>query len=88
MLTKREALRTAVVGSFTALAEPAAWKDIGMGLIGLLAQAIRLCILLTLPISAPIIAWLLVLDDRKRAAQLDEIHARLRRGIHQNGPSK
>lgn len=62
-------------------------KGIGTGLYFLWVLVARIVMVLILPISAPIIAWLLLRQDQRVVGDADKARARLRRGIHQNGPS-
>lgn len=92
MLTYRQALRKAACETLTMLAHPDVWSDLGRalrdGVWSILFLLVRLGLLLAFPLSIPLVAYLMVLDERKRAAHEIEIRAKLRRGIHQNGPSE
>lgn len=85
MLTYRQALRAAAATAFTSLGRSEQWRDIGVGVLALVVQIIRLGILFTFPISTPLIAWLIQLDERKTAIQRAEARARLAEQLHQNG---
>lgn len=85
MMTYREALCAAIVGSFRALAMKNTWRDIGNGLLGILVQIVRLLIIISLPFTVWVVAFLIQMDERKTAEQREKIRKMLIQGIHKNG---
>lgn len=59
------------------------WQDLGkaMKLVGMVAVSVvlRLIVLGTAPVSVPLLAWLVVLDNRKREVQEAEARAKMRK---------
>lgn len=62
------------------------WRGLREGAFAVLVLVVRLLLLALAPVSVPLIAWMIVHDRRRRAEQDAETRARLRRGLHQNGP--
>ena len=84
----RTALKDAASGSLKAMADRLMWAGILAGAVATVVLLVRLLVLVTFPVSTPLIAWLLILDERRTAEQVEQARARLRRGIHQNGPGR
>lgn len=85
-MTFREALKTIAAESLRNLGEMDMWGDMVAGLVAVFLLAVRLAVLVTFPISLPLIAWLMIVDEQKRAREFEALRAKLRRGMHQNGP--
>lgn len=80
-----QALRTAAVESVLCIADRKAWRTLAAGLYGLLFIALRIVMLVTFPVSVPLIAWLIQHDSHRRLEQAQLARAQLIAGIHQNG---
>lgn len=91
-MKKTEALITAATETFTCFFKPQFWTIAvaGMAAIGgaLMWLSLRVLMIITFPISIPLMAWAIYADDRKNRKQAEEIMERLRKGIHRNGPVK
>lgn len=71
MITYKQALRATAIGTLKALGYRNTWEDLLSGAIALVVLAVRLLILLTFPISVPLIAllarhWLNELDGKRQ----------------------
>lgn len=82
----RQSLKRASWGTFAGMADDEMWGRIGLGILAVVVLLLRIVFVLTYPISTPIIAWLLILDERKRDEQVARRRAKMRAGMHQNGP--
>lgn len=91
-MKKTEALITAATETFTCFFRPQFWTIAvaGMAAIGgaLMWFSLRVLMILTFPISIPLMAWAIYADDRRNRKQAEEIMQRLRKGICQNGQVK
>jgi hypothetical protein len=86
-VSARKYLFLAAQGSFAGIADSETWRDIGLGMLALLVLALRVLILVTFPISTPLIAWAIWADERKRAREMAAYSARAAFLRHQqNGP--
>lgn len=84
-MSARYYLKVAVQGTLDAMVCRRMWDDIGNGLLAIVVLALRLLILVTFPVSQPLIAWMLWKSDRINREHLAEARARLRAAMHRNG---
>lgn len=80
-----EAFEISVLGTIDGMLDRKMWKCIGGGMLAAFFLLVRCLILVTFPVSVPLIAVLIMLDERKRARDSIEARARMRRGMHNNG---
>ena len=80
-----EAFKISALGAMDGIIDREMWEDIGAGLFAVFVLLVRCLILVTFPVSVPLIAVLIMLDERKRARDSIEARARMRRGMHHNG---
>ena len=80
-----EAFKISALGTLDGMHCRKMWEDIGGGMLASFVLLVRCLILVTFPISVPLIAVLIMLDERKRARDSIEARARMRRGMHNNG---
>lgn len=88
MSTVLNYLKIAALGTLDGLVMRDTWTEIWIGLLSCIVMAIRVLILVTFPISTPLIAWLIWLDDRKHERDAAAATVRLLRDIHRNGRSR
>lgn len=85
-MSARYYLKVAIIGTFDAMVCRRMWGDIGNGILAILVLLLRLLILVTFPVSQPVIAWLLWKSDKFNRERLDEARARLRARMNSNIP--
>lgn len=64
--TYRNALREAAADNLRCLAHRAAWRDLHTGMVALAFIALRIVMLITYPISTPVMAMVLLQNERAR----------------------
>lgn len=84
----RDALKTAVIGNLEAPFEGRVWMEIATGVCAVLLIVLRLLLLMVLPFTVLLTAWLIRRYEMKTARNTAEARARLRRWMHQNGPAE
>lgn len=62
--TYLDALREASTDNIRCLFVPAAWRDLRAGMVALTFILLRLVMLLTYPISTPLMAWVILENER------------------------
>ena len=77
-------LKIAAAGTLYGLVARETWTDLGLGMLAVLVMVLRVAILVTFPISTPLIAWLIWLDDRKFKRDAATTTERLLRDMHRN----
>lgn len=91
-MKKTEALITAATETFTCFFKPQFWTIAvaGMAAIGgaLMWLSLRVLMIITFPISIPLMAWAIYADDRKYRKQAEEAMRQMREGRPQNGQVK
>lgn len=81
-------LKIAAEGTLYSIVAQDTWRDLCLGLLAVMVLALRFAILLTFPISTPLIAWLIWwLSDRKFKRDAAATTERLLRDMHRNGRS-
>lgn len=78
-------LKIAAEGTLFGLVASDTWTDLCVGLLAVVTLALRALILVTFPVSTPLIAWLIWVDDRKHERDAEVITKRLLSDIHRNG---
>ena len=64
--TYTNSLREASADNIRCLAHPAAWRDLKAGAVALVFILLRVAMLLTYPISTPLMAWAILSNERAR----------------------
>lgn len=62
--TYLNALREASADNIRCLAHPSAWRDLRTGAVALAFLLLRLVMLLTYPVSTPLMAWVILENER------------------------
>lgn len=62
--TYLNALREAAADNIRCLAHRAAWRDLKNGAIALVFLLLRVVMLLTYPVSTPLMAWVILANER------------------------
>lgn len=88
MITYKEALKRAAIGSLKGLVWRETWTDLLFGVAAALLLCSRVVTVLTYPISTPLIAWVLMRETNRREAKATEIRRRMRADMHKNGRTK
>lgn len=60
------ALREASADNIRCLAHPSAWRDLRTGAVALAFLVLRLVMVLTYPISTPLMAWVILQNEREQ----------------------
>lgn len=84
-MNAREALVESVRVIGWNLSEKHMWTHLRIGVNAGVALILRIAILVAFPVTVPVIAWLLIKEERDRPAREAEARTRLRAGIHRNG---
>lgn len=66
MIPLHQALHIAASGTLDAMRNRAMWRDIGTGIVAKMVLVVRCAILVTFPVSVPLIACMIMLDEHRR----------------------
>lgn len=83
MITPAQALKIAARDTIGCLLTPKAWREVCAGAVALAFILLRLLMLVTFPISIPLVAWCRFADARARAGYdpMEAVLRKARRGV-------